>query len=184
MPGRIQTGRTVNRAELAGFFGISLPTVDSWLRKGCPIVERGSKGREAKFDSAAVIAWRVKSAVADATSGLGDGVDKVSKDEADRRRAVANAITAEVEADEAIRSVLSRFDVESSYADFAQALRSSLSTTGAKIANRTAAMTNPAQIRDFCQAEINRAFDAAEADLKERWAGDLRDDDVGDDGED
>ena len=182
MSGRQKIGRTVNRAELASLCGVSLPTIDAWLRNDCPIVERGSKGRESKFDSASVIKWIKDTAVADAVSGLIDADGKVSRDEADRRRAVANAITAEVEAEEALKSVMSRFDGETTLADFCQALRSSLSNTGAKIANRTAAMTNPAEIRDFCQAEINRSFGAAEADLRERWAGDLRDE--GDSGED
>ena len=183
MSDRGKLGRTVNRADLATLCGVSLPTIDAWLRKGCPIVERGSKGREAKFDSAAVIRWIRDSAVADAVSGLQDDDGKVSRDEADRRRAVANAISAEVAADEDLKSVMSRFDGETMLADFCQALRSSMSTTGSKIANRTAAMTRPAEIRDFCQAEINRSFNAAEADLRERWAGEP-DEDEGDSGED
>ena len=178
-----KSGRIVNRSELASLCGVSLPTIDTWLRKRCPIVERGSKGREAKFDTAAVIKWIKDTAVADAVSGLQDDDGKVSRDEADRRRAVANAISAEVAADEDLKSVMSRFDGETILSDFCQALRSALSNTGAKIANRTASMTNPAQIRDFCQVEINRSFKAAEADLRERWAGEPDDDD-GDSGED
>ena len=183
MSGALKPGRTINRSDLSSLCGVSLPTVDAWVRKGCPIIERGSKGREAKYDSAAVIRWIRDNAVADAVSGLQDSGGKVSRDEADRRRAVANAITAEVEADEALKSVMSRFDGEGILADFCQALRSSLATTGAKIANRTAAMTNPAEIRDFCQSEINRSFKAAEADLRERWAGEPGEDN-GDSGED
>ncbi len=96
---------------------------------------------------------------------------------------MANAISAEVAADEALKSVMSRFDGETILSDFCQALRSALANTGAKIANRTAAMTSPAEIRDFCQTEINRSFEAAEADLRERWAGEP-DEDEGDSGED
>ena len=183
MSDRGKTGRIVNRADLASLCGVSLPTIDAWLRKGCPIVERGSKGREAKFDSAAVIKWIKDSAVADAVSGMQDDDGRVSRDEANRRRAVANAISAEVAADEDLKSVMSRFDGETDMSDFCQALRSALANTGAKIANRTAAMTRPAEIRDFCQAEINKAFGAAEADLRERWTGEP-DEDEGDSGED
>ncbi len=165
------TGRIVNRSDLATLCNVSLPTVDAWVRKDCPAVERGSKGREWRFDLAAVIEWRIARAVEDAVSGLMDEAGKVSKDEADRRRAVANAITAEVEADEALKSVVSRFDAESVMADFCQALRSGLSNAGSKIAGRTATVTNPNEIRDLCESEINRAFQAAEKDLNERWAG-------------
>ena len=181
--GRSKTGRIVSRVDLASLCGVSLTTVDTWLRKGCPIVERGSKGREARIDLAAVVDWRIKTAVADAVSGIEGDDGRVSKDEADRRRAVANAISAEVAADEDLKSVMSRFDGEAMMSDFCQALRSALSNVGAKIANRTAAMTRPAEIRDFCQEAVNKAFGAAEADLRERWAGEP-DEDGGDSGED
>lgn len=164
-------GRIVNRTDVATLCNVSLPTVDKWVRNGCPVVERGSKGREFQFDIAAVIDWRIKSAVDQAVAGLQDVDGKTSKDEADRRKAVANAVVAEVEADEALKAVVSRFDAESVMADFCQALRSGLSNAGTKIAGRTTTMTNPNEIRELCEAEINRAFQAAEADLAERWAG-------------
>ncbi|MCJ2067766.1 terminase small subunit [Methylobacterium sp. J-030] len=163
-------GRIVNRSDLATLCNVTLPTIDAWVRKGCPVVERGSKGQQYQFDCAAVIDWRVASAVEDAVSGLQTGDGKVSKDEAVRRRAVASAIVAEVEADEALKSVVSRFDAETVVADFCQALRSALSNAGSKIAGRVVQMTQPNEVRDLCEAEINRAFQAAESDLQERWA--------------
>lgn len=93
-------GRLVNRADLASLCSVSLPTVDAWVEKGCPYVERGSKGREWKFDSAAVIDWRIQRAVENAVSGYEDESGKISREEADRRKAVANAITAEIGADD------------------------------------------------------------------------------------
>lgn len=175
--------RDVNRSDLANICGVSLPTIDAWIRKNCPVVERGSRGRQWRFDSAAVIDWRIKQAVDAATSGLLDKDGKTSKDEADRRRAVANAITAEVEADEMLKSVVSRFDAESCVADFCQALRSGFSNAGSKIAGRAAAMTSPTEIRDLCEAEFNRSFEAAEKDLAEKWSSE-RDPGADDPGED
>lgn len=49
----------VNRAELAKIFDISLPTVDAWVRKGCPVEERGGRGREWKFHTSEVFNWRI-----------------------------------------------------------------------------------------------------------------------------
>lgn len=48
----------VNRVEIANRCGVSLPTIDAWVRKGCPYVSRGSKGREWKFDVSAVFVWK------------------------------------------------------------------------------------------------------------------------------
>ena len=34
----------VNKAELAAWFEVSLPTIEAWIRKGMPIAQRGSRG--------------------------------------------------------------------------------------------------------------------------------------------
>lgn len=62
-------GVIMNRAELASLYEVSLPTVDTWVRKGCPVVERGSKGNPWKFSSADIFDWRVTTAVRDRLSG-------------------------------------------------------------------------------------------------------------------
>ena len=49
-----------NRAQLAKEFGISLPTVDDWVRRGCPVVSKGGQGRECKFSIRDVRAWRAR----------------------------------------------------------------------------------------------------------------------------
>lgn len=51
---------TANRAQLAKEFGISLPTVDDWVRRGCPVVSKGGSGRECKFSISNVRAWRAR----------------------------------------------------------------------------------------------------------------------------
>ncbi|MCJ2082765.1 terminase small subunit [Methylobacterium sp. J-090] len=48
----------VNRKQAASYCGVSLPTFDVWIQRGCPFVRRGSKGKEWKFDLGAVTAWR------------------------------------------------------------------------------------------------------------------------------
>lgn len=170
-------GKFVNRADLADTFGISLPTVDAWVKKGCPVVERGSKGRQWVFDTAVVHDWRIQLALSDSVTATASAGGQISKDEADRRKAVAQAVVAEVDADEALKSVVSRFDAEALMADFCQALRAGMSNACTKIASRTATLSDPHEILDFCEAEINRSFRAAEADLTERWTGEKIDGD-------
>ena len=36
-------GKQVTRQALADVFGVSLPTIDAWVRKGCPFVEKGGQ---------------------------------------------------------------------------------------------------------------------------------------------
>jgi phage terminase Nu1 subunit (DNA packaging protein) len=47
----------LNKAELAADLDVSLPTVDGWLRRGCPVLERGDRGRSYKFDWRDVVEW-------------------------------------------------------------------------------------------------------------------------------
>ena len=50
---------TVNKAEMAELLGTSTVTLDAWIRKkpAFPIVERGARGVEWRFDPAAVMAF-------------------------------------------------------------------------------------------------------------------------------
>lgn len=174
-------GRSVNRADLAGVCGVSLPTVDAWVGKGCPFLERGGRGREWAFDTAAVIEWRISRAVSDAVSAYQDDSGLISKDEADRRRAVAKAITAEIEADEALRVVVARSDAEAAMAAFSQVLKTGLGNAASKIAARATTMSSAPEIEALTQAELNRAFETARSELAARWSGDR--DGTDDDGE-
>lgn len=169
MSGGAIEGRPVNRAELASLCGVSLPTVDAWVEKGCPYLERGSKGREWQFDSAAVIDWRIQRAVENAVSGYEDTSGNVSREEADRRRAVANAVTAEIGADEALKAVVARQDAMSDMAAFCQVLKTGLSNMAAKVAARATTITVASEIEGMVRTELNRAFGAAREELAIRW---------------
>ncbi len=60
--------KTLNRTELARAYGVSLPTVDSWTRRGCPNRRRRDGGYE--FALAAVSVWRA-AALADDSQANG-----------------------------------------------------------------------------------------------------------------
>ena len=181
-PGAID-GRSVNRAELATICGVTVVTIDAWRQKGCPYVERGGRGKEWIFDTAAVIDWRLQRAVTDAVSGYEDESGKVSAEEADRRKKVANAITAEIAADEALRQVVSRHDAEAAMSAFCQVLKTGLSNAASKIAGRATMITNAPEIETMVHLELNRAFATAKSELGIRWAGgrDTHDDSDGED---
>lgn len=52
--------RKANKAALAAFFDVSLPTIDSWVRRGCPVLQEGSQGTPWIFDLLAVADWRAE----------------------------------------------------------------------------------------------------------------------------
>lgn len=46
-----------NKQETAEFFGVSTVTVENWVRRQCPVIERGNKTTPYKFDLRAVAEW-------------------------------------------------------------------------------------------------------------------------------
>lgn len=49
---------TLNKAELAKFFSVSLPTVEAWIADGLPVLTEGTNGRAWEFRAAACWAFR------------------------------------------------------------------------------------------------------------------------------
>lgn len=82
----------VNRGQVADVFGVSPPTVDAWVRAGCPIEQRGQRGVQAQFDTAKVAKWLRDRAVTDAT-----GETQQDEAEIDRRTKRAKMLQAELE---------------------------------------------------------------------------------------
>jgi terminase small subunit / prophage DNA-packing protein len=64
MNDRAATGSTrlrdATKRDVAEFFGVSLPSVEGWIRRGCPVIHRPEPGTGGayKFDLLAVAEWR------------------------------------------------------------------------------------------------------------------------------
>lgn len=132
-------------------------------------MERGSKGREWKFDSALVFQWRIDEAVSDAAAAYGRDGAEMSREEADRRRAVATAHIAEIDLDDRLRNTVSRADAAGLMADFCMALMTGISNGISKIAARASTMTNAAEIERMGKDEWNRAMRTAREDANRLW---------------
>lgn len=74
-------GQQLNRTEMADHLGIGMPTLDDWVRRGCPVITRGGRGVAWKFNSADVRAWRDDDIRRDASH-----VESASNDELKRRK--------------------------------------------------------------------------------------------------
>ena len=163
--------KTVSLVQAAAVLGVHRNTLAGWVDQGCPVVKRADRARGIEWEISipAVVDWRIEKAVADALASYHGESGRISRDEADRRRAVAQAITAEVVADEALDRVVARPDAESDLAAFCVVLKTGLSNASAKIAARAAALTSPPEIQAICERELNRAFEAAQGELTLRW---------------
>jgi len=85
-------GQILNRTQLSDVFGVSMPTIDDWVRKGCPVVSRGGRGREWQFNSAEVRGWRD-----DDIRTERDGTRNATVEELKRRKLEAETETAELD---------------------------------------------------------------------------------------
>lgn len=85
-------GQKVSRGDLAAIFGVSLPTVDTWVKSGCPFVERGGRGRAWTFDTADVAEWRRQVAADEA-----GGTDSIDEATITRRKKIAETKLVEME---------------------------------------------------------------------------------------
>lgn len=57
---RQQEDKILNRAELAFFFGVAKTTIDSWVRRGCPVKKKAEgRGKQAQFDTVEVFRWAI-----------------------------------------------------------------------------------------------------------------------------
>lgn len=92
--------RIVSRSKLAEMQDVSLPTVDKWVRDGCPVVKRGGRGKEWQFDNAAVTNWRL-----DCKEQEAAGQMPTDEAELKRRKLAAETMLAELELAQAKKAV-------------------------------------------------------------------------------
>ena len=85
-------GQLVNRTTLADIFGVATNTIDAWVRAGCPVIQRGQRGKEWAFNTAQVRTWR-ENKIAEHAAGA--AVADVA--ELKRRKLLAETTMAELE---------------------------------------------------------------------------------------
>ncbi len=117
---------TYSLAKAAEIIGTSRNTLSAWISRGAPAVEKAdrSSGKEWQLSIPAIFAWQVRTAIADALASFHGEAGQITKEEADRRKSVAQARMAEVDLDERLRAVVLVADASENMSDFAQALRS------------------------------------------------------------
>ena len=149
-------GTEVNRAQLAALFGISLPTVDNWVRAGCPFVTRGSKGIEWKFDSAEVIEWRRQRDIQDAT-----GDKQQDADEIERRTKRARMRQAELELAKELGKVAPIAEFERAQAARYALIRQNVLNVPARACLRLLGCTDETEFKSVLRRELVMALETA-----------------------
>jgi len=151
----------VNRAGLAEAMGISDTTLDRWVREGCPIKSRGSRGRSHEFSVSDVIAWwgareREKAAANDTSS----------ERELKRRRLAAETGKAELDFVRAKEEVGLIADFERAAAKLMASVRVNILNVPARAVLQLLGETDEAAFKRILRAELVLALEqAAQADI-------------------
>jgi phage terminase Nu1 subunit (DNA packaging protein) len=153
-------GVKLNRAGLAEHMGISLPTVDRWVKEGMPVMQRGARGVEWAFDLADVIRWW-GDRKAEAAAGKIDDVQEIEK-----RTARAKMETAELALakERGLVAPIREFE-RAQAAAFAQ-IRANVMNVPQRVVVQLLGETNEAAFKKILRGELTLALvAAAEAEL-------------------
>ena len=161
MAGRRGKGLVVSRAELAEFFGVSLTTIDHWVRSGAPFVTRGGPGRQWAFSTAEVAVWREDRIRADAA-----GAPTRDANELRLRHLAAQTALAELELAKAKGEVAPVDQMQRAMASAFAEVRANIRNVPARAVLMLIGETDEVRFKKVLMAEIDKALAAlAEADL-------------------
>lgn len=144
----------VNRAELANAMGVSPPTIDRWLREGCPIKTRPRKGVAAEFVLGEVIAWWGARERENAAGG-----DTSDEKELARRRAVANTGLAELEFAKAKGEVAPVAEFERATSKMMATVRQNVLNVPARAVLQLLGETDETRFKDTLRKELSMALE-------------------------
>lgn len=149
-------GQLVNRTGLSDVFGVALNTIDSWVRQGCPFVQRGAgRGQEWQFNTKDVSEWLQQKRVAEAT---GD----VQADEAElrRRRLAAETAKAELELAKARDMVAPLDQVERMVAKAFAQVRAGMRNLPGRTVTQLIGETDERRFKSVLLNEIDQVLEA------------------------
>ena len=153
-------GKTLNRGECAEFFGVTPPTVDAWVRAGCP-VKKGQRGVASEFNSAEVAAFLREKAREE-----GSGTTLADENQLKRRKLAAEAEKAELEVAKAKGDVAPVREFERATAMLMAAIRANVMNVPGRAVLQLLGETDEIIFKSKLREELTLALEtAAEADL-------------------
>lgn len=156
MGSRRGKGLTLNRTEMADYLGIGMPTLDDWVRRGCPVVRRGGRGRAWAFNSADVLAWRESDIRAEAQASTADA----TVEELRRRKLRAETEQAELDLAKAKAQVVPIEQFDRALAKAFGEVRANLrNVLPGRAARRLLGETNETRIKAVLLEEVDQMLE-------------------------
>lgn len=160
-----KSGKTVNKRELAEFFGVSPQAVDGWLSRGCPYIEKGKALHGYKFDTAAVAEWRSEQRAREA---IGQNAPDDPTNAEDRIKR-ADASLKELKLARELGQLVTVEDVQKVWVRIVGTCRTRLLGIPAKITQLVFGAEDVDSARSILEAEIHEALN----ELADSGAGDI-----------
>lgn len=163
-----KSARTFNLNETAAILGVTRQTLGRWIDLGAPVITKADRSQAIEWvlSVADIHEWRLNRAVADAVAKFDSPTGAMTKEEADRRRAVAQAIAAEADLDQALRRVVPIADVADLVTKEYAAIRTHLQSVGSKIAGRAASMNSAPAIQELVDEAVIDALEGLTYDRR------------------
>ena len=146
----------LNRSDLSAHMGVSLPTIDRWVKEGCPVVQRGRRGVEWVFDLPEVIRWWgnrcVEAASGDSPSDLA---------EIERRTALAKMQQAELTLAKAKGEVAPIREFERAQAKVFAEIRANIMNVPQRVVVQLLNESDETRFKQVLRSELTLALEAA-----------------------
>ena len=147
-------GKILGKHEIAEFFGVTEPTVDQWVRRGCPVVQRGSKGKAWQINTAKVSDWLRQRDIEQAT-----GNNLSDEQELKRRKLAAETQKAELEMLRVKGELVPLKQLERALANTFAELKTNMRNIPRRTATALIGETSEVRIKEVMLAEIDQALE-------------------------
>ncbi len=147
-------GKVVNKRELAEFFGVSPQSIDGWLSRGCPVLERGAPLVGYKFDTAAVAEWRAEQRVAEAIAEA----KPQNPEDAFERKTAAEASLAELKLARELGQLVTLEDVERVWSNLVAMCRARMLAIPSKVASLALSAGSIDEARAVLESALHEAL--------------------------
>jgi phage terminase Nu1 subunit (DNA packaging protein) len=156
-------GKNVTRIEIADLFGVSHTTVDAWIKRGMPVLQRGSRGKAWQINTAEVSAWLEQRAKESAAGG-----DQADERELKRRKLAAETAKVELELARVRGEVVPLAQLERALANTFAEVKTNLRSVPSRVATAIIGEETEARIKAVILKEIDQALEAlGDFDLEE-----------------
>lgn len=147
-------GKNVTRQEVADLFGVSHTTVDAWIKRGMPVIQRGSRGKSWQINTAEVSAWleqRAKESVS--------GDDQADERELKRRKLAAETAKVELELARVRGEVVPLAQLERALANVFAEVKTNLRSVPSRVVTAIIGEESETRIKAVILKEIDQALD-------------------------